>query len=58
VEKITLYLGTRKGEKDIASQLELPDIRDSGIQGDITHLFTEWTERPCYQRFEASSCID
>jgi len=29
-----------------------------GLQGEINHVFSNWTESPCYLRLEAASMID
>jgi hypothetical protein len=60
VQKINLYLGTTKGEKDITNQIQLPRRRKKAFEfeGSIEQSFSEWEAMPCYLRLEAASGID
>ena len=60
IEKINLFLGTKRGEKDIRSEIDFSMFGDSnyGLQGESSHVFSNWTESPCYLRLEAASMID
>ena len=60
VQEIKLVLGTPKGEKNIIDQIALPSLRkrEVGYEGQVTHLFTNWAQTPCYLRLQASSMID
>lgn len=60
VQKINLYLGTTKGEKDITHQIRLPRRRKKGdeFEGSIEQTFSKWEATPCYLRLEAASGID
>jgi len=60
VEKINLYLGTTKGEKDITDQIRFPRSRKKGygLEGSIKQALPKWEAMPCYLRLEAASGID
>jgi hypothetical protein len=60
VEKINLYLGTTKGEKDITNQMRFPRSRKKGyaFEGSITQAFPKWEAMPCYLRLETASGTD
>jgi len=60
IEKIGVYLGTKKGELDISDQIDFSCLRNdrNGFQGRITHMFSPWTESPSYLRMQAVSSID
>jgi len=60
VQKINLYLGTTKGEKDITDQIRLPRSRKRGyeLEGSVKQTFSKWKATPCYLRLEAASGID
>jgi len=60
VEKINLYLGTTKGEKDITNQMRFPRSRRKGygLEGSIEQTFSKWEAMPSYLRLEAASGID
>jgi hypothetical protein len=60
VQSIKLIQGTPRGEKNITDQIRLPALRkrENGLKGQLKHLFTNWTQSPCYLRLQASSMID
>jgi hypothetical protein len=57
---MSLYLGTSQGERDISDQIGHAGRRVTGrgFQGQLKHVFPQWTEIPCYLRLEASSGED
>jgi hypothetical protein len=60
IQEIDIILGSPKGEKNISSQIRFPSFRkkETGLDGQIIHPFTNWTLSPCYLRLEAVSMID
>jgi hypothetical protein len=60
IQKISLYLGTTKGEKDITHEIRLPRSRKRGheLEGSVEQTFSKWKATPCYLRLEAASGID
>jgi len=60
VHKISLYLGTIKGEEDITNQIRFPRRRKTAFEfeGSIEQSFSKWEAMPCYLRLEAASGID
>jgi hypothetical protein len=60
VDKISLYLGTTRGERDITEQVCPPRSRKKGyeFEGSIERVLSKWETIPCYLRLEAGSGID
>jgi hypothetical protein len=60
VNKIRLYLGTTKGERDITDQVCSPRSRKKGyeFEGSIEQVLSKWDTMPCYLRLEAGSGIE
>jgi hypothetical protein len=60
VNKISLYLGTTKGERDITNQVFSPRSRKKGyeFEGSIEQGLSKWDAMPCYLRLEAGSGIE
>ena len=60
IREIKLYLGTERGEEAITGQIDLPNLNNEeiGLDGDITHVFPDWSVSHCYLRLEASSGFD
>ena len=60
VNKISLYLGTTRGETDITNLIRFPRSRKKGYEfkGSIEQVFSKWEAIPCYLRLEAASGTD
>ncbi len=60
LHRISLYLGTTSGERDISHEVGLGALGDGayGLAGHWEHLFAAWTASPCYLRLEAGSGFD
>jgi hypothetical protein len=60
VNKISLYLGTTRGEKDITDQVFSPRSRNKGyeFEGSMEQPLSKWDAMPGYLRLEAGSGID
>jgi hypothetical protein len=60
IQVIKLVLGTPRGEKNISDEIRLPSLRkkEIGFNGQLKHLFTNWTQSPSYLRLQAASMID